>query len=224
MTVENTEHGSNNQREAGSLDAYVVLYDNEHGETCMLGELLEERHVPVYFLSPLDALIDASFLAGSDGGASYRIKPVSEIDMAAFCGSQSGTIAAFFHLAWAVREGRFVRREGRIPARVGLPLRQEAGGPAAVRVSDTAFFGYWILRERAGLFAWTEALADIVETWNTKRLSAVLERAMTSAQPTEGAHVDCTHLALFDPETERWLLVPNDWDDIAKALFAGGRA
>lgn len=210
-------------KQSASCDAFVITYEDEQGEMRMVADWHEKRLAPIYFLSPFDALIEASCLSMSGVSTSYRLCPAREIGKVNLCYGQGQAVTALLHLAWPSHEGRFIRRENGIPARFGFPMRQEVDGSSAFRVSYSAFLAYWVLRQRAGLFAWTDALLDMCKTWNAKRLETVLDRAVTSIRLTDGNNANCTHLSLFDTECEKWLFVPYDWDDIANALFMGNR-
>jgi len=76
-------------------------------------------------------------------------------------------------------------------------------------VTTDALIAYVRVREAAGLFAWQETHASVLQ-WSPARLAGVVQRALYSMDVTLQGEQRALQLALFDPEFEQWHFVPQD--------------
>ncbi|HET6555447.1 MAG TPA: hypothetical protein VFG49_18105 [Dyella sp.] len=82
-----------------------------------------------------------------------------------------------------------------------------AGELERFEIDEVTFAEFSKLRERAGLFAWQETNAEILN-WTDTRLHGAVARLVETVEFAPGDIPDCNQIAMFDPEFGQWHFVP----------------
>ncbi|MFM0340904.1 hypothetical protein [Paraburkholderia fungorum] len=150
------------------------------------------------FLSPLDALIEASCLANS--GRDYEVVTASAIDRSAICDDRGQRLFACFHQAWIGRQGRILLRTNGLPvADCRLIRRPPPGELLRFELDADTLEALDEVRQLAGLFAWLETVQDLAR-WTNARLQGAVQRALRTMPTVERPDTGSEQFVMFDPE------------------------
>lgn len=159
------------------------------------------------YLSPFDALVHVGRNSACVGeGQRLAVLHVSDITPGGVTGDE---FRVGMHVAWRARSGQLLLRRDGVPETVQFAAQEpkswtEAPTPArnVLRLADA-------IRQRAGLFAWTET-AGAFFGWSNAKLDTMVRQAWGNIATcqAEGADPDFDQFAVFDPEFGQWHFVP----------------
>ncbi|QQC67348.1 hypothetical protein [Paraburkholderia ginsengisoli] len=188
-----------------ALPVYVLFFEDDDGDPCLVTEKTEQGQAVVCFLSSFDAMIEAAHAAIC--GWFYDVLPASDVDWRVFRDADRLGLIADVHLGWPwFDSGILVRPSGR-PARVSRLMHHWARVPLTFEVNPVILAEYSRIRELAGLFAWQETHRELLN-WDSQRLHQVAGRALGLIELKHGDPNACRQIAVFDPEFEQWHWVP----------------
>ncbi|MGV2290598.1 hypothetical protein AAHK20_17925 [Trinickia sp. YCB016] len=171
----------------------------------MLDDLPEGRAIRC-FLSPIDARIEAIWQLKP--GRRFYVMRASNIDCRWFHEGSGRWRVAHLHLAWSAYRGRLLTRLNGMPRMWGrIQITSASDEPHRFEVDEGTLLELDKLHESAGLFAWRETL-EALSTWDEDRCTRAAENAVSSLWMETGMQdVTSRHLAMFNPESERWHFV-----------------
>jgi len=160
------------------------------------------------FLSPLDAMIEASRLAKP--GEPLSVISVREIDRAAAKEPHPVFPIGCVHMAWLARQGRLLVRPIGTPEALAEPFRcQSCRGRLRFEVARSTLDEIDTIYQRAGLYAWREAAANI-RRWSEAERQEAVRIALRDMPVMQQDGTSYDQYALFDPEFRQWHFVPRD--------------
>jgi hypothetical protein len=188
-----------------TLPANVPLFKDGNGDWCIDTAQTELGRAVTCFLSPLDAITEATHLARN--GPSYRVMTASDIEENLFCDRDGEGLIADIHVEWPARDRRILTRPSGAFGRSSTVMHRWAEYPPPFEVDGLMLAEYSRYRELAGLYAWQETAANIL-CWPEARRDVLARRALASIELTHGGPKDCEQIALYDREFEQWHFVP----------------
>jgi hypothetical protein len=188
-----------------ALPVYVLFFEDDDGDPCLVIERTEQGQAVVCFLSPFDAVFEAAHAVTR--GRFYHVLPASEVDWRVFRDADRLGFIADIHLGWPSIDGSILLRpSGRLGRGCRL-MHHWARDPLTFEVDPIILAEYSRIRELAGLFAWQETHREVLN-WDSQRLYQIAERALGSIELLPRDAMGCKQVALFDPEFEQWHFVP----------------
>ncbi len=142
--------------------------------------------------------------------------PAGTIDRDWFLDVDGKGYIAGIHLGWPACEGRLLTRPSGGLASYARWMHHWTESPAlppTFEIDQDVLNVLSRVRECAGLFAWAETNATVLQ-WSSSRLAHVVQRALTSIEVTCGEAAQANQLAMFDPEFEQWHFVARDAAEI----------
>lgn len=187
------------------LPAYVLTFADAKGDRRIVTEKTACGRAILCSLSPVDALIEV--LRFSKIGQRFDVMPAQMVPQDAFRDADGHGLIAEVHLGWPVVGGRLLLRPGGALGGYSRMMHHWAHEPLQFEFDALALAEVTRLHERAGLYAWREAL-DHVRGWNPRRLVCVVAHALASIELSRHSEGQAGQVALFDPEAEQWHFVP----------------
>jgi hypothetical protein len=187
------------------LPAYVIGYHDDEGEPCIWADITEFGPTIVCHLSAVDALIDIK--QKERAGHPSWVMPASQLPPEMLRSADRRGMIARVHLAWPVVNGKLLQdTSGELGAyrRVMLHVGEDT---LTLAFDDGILDQIDRLYQAAGLFAWRDTFAH-THSWHPKRISRAADIALKSMPTIRGKEEECMDVALFDPEAERWHIVP----------------
>ncbi len=205
MLTPKTQHDHDGPSFFTALPVFVLLFEDDDGDPCLVTERTAQGRAVTCFLSPFDAVIEA--VHGVTLGRFYHVVAASEVDWSVFRDADRLGFIADIHLGWPATDGNLLLRPSGRLGRYCRMMHHWARHPLTFEVDPVVLAEYSRIRERAGLFAWQETHREVLK-WNTQRLYEVVERAFDSIERIQRDAADCKQIALFDPEFAQWHFVP----------------
>jgi hypothetical protein len=195
-------------QQAEALQTYIIVSLGESGANRLrVDNLPGGGRVIRCFVSPLDALIEATCLTKS--GQRFSVIDASSISRDAIQDDRGNRLHACIHHGWIGRGGVIPLRPGSEPAAYGELIKQRPRGRLIrFELDSDALATLDRVHEQAGLFAWRETVRDVAR-WDPDRLRDTARFALET-MPT-GVRTDTgpeEQYALFDPEFIQCHIVP----------------
>lgn len=180
----------------------VACHEHEGGKAIMT------------FFSPLDAMIEAAYLANPPTEFFQHIF-FDHFDPRIFANDHQGDIRLMLNIGYAASDHRIVvRKDKLVPIAEILTLKPDISRlPIALEIEDSTYKNYLDTRKRAGLFACEETLAMMVkQPWKDDALHKEVAWAIASIpeQVTYSDGLDINQVAMYDPEYKQWHFVSLD--------------
>ncbi|KWW33344.1 hypothetical protein ACUXAV_006558 [Cupriavidus metallidurans] len=204
MMTQNPQAPSSPRPFFSELPAYVLTYLDEAGDRCIASESATDGRAVLCFLSPVDALIEVVQLGRI--GRQFQVLPAPLVPPDAFLDRDGRGLMIDLHLGWPVANGKLLLRPGGAMARYSREMHHWSRAPLRVEFDETVLAEVARLHERAGPFAWREAL-DHVRNWKPDRLCRAATRALASIEMARADLFACRNVAMSDPEMEQWHVV-----------------
>jgi hypothetical protein len=160
------------------------------------------------YLSPLHAMITSVYFAGK--GKDYEVCHAGSISPDVFVNADGKALIAEVRLGWpALDDGKIVfESEGNSATCSKVMIHSTPFGlPPVFELDPETLDQVERLHERAGMFAWRETYRDVFD-WDLERMRWAVKRAVDSLKLSAADRMQCTHVALFDPEFLEWHHVP----------------
>ncbi|MGC5804834.1 hypothetical protein SNK19_17055 [Ralstonia pseudosolanacearum] len=159
-------------------------------------------------LSLIDALIETVQILRI--GTPCYVAPTALLASSHFKHAHGTGYRADMHLGWPACNGKLLLRStGRLATYsrtlVSNPA-EEAPQPSALQVDAGSLAVFARLREFAGLFAWSETIAQQLR-WPSRKQIEAAEHALDSVELRHGEASDVNQIAMFDPEFGQWHFV-----------------
>lgn len=188
-----------------SPGAFVIGIKGADNKIRVVGENTAQGPAVRCYLSPVNALIDASY--SSRAGEQHQILCAGMLNPKVFRDADGRGLIADIHLGWAAHDGRIALRADGVPAGSGWAMHHWAREPASFDVDTHVLQACERLHERAGLYAWRETFIDVLR-WEPSRLGRVAFSGLSLMKTTSMDAEACEQVALFDPEFGQWHFVP----------------
>ncbi|RDS79052.1 hypothetical protein DWU98_19425 [Dyella monticola] len=165
-------------------------------------------------LSLIDAIIEQAHLRRL--GRPYHVMSAGLVQRDAFLDAEGVGYIAHVHLGWPARDGKLLTRPNGALASYQRTLhvrRARAPAPHTFQIDEDSVSEVNRIRERAGIFAWEETMALMVE-WGPQRIARIGNSALRSLELERGdaSQIQANQLALFDPDFEQWHYIPWSWN------------
>ncbi len=188
-----------------SPPAWVLVHQPAPGELRIATESADEGRAILCFLSPLDALIEATRFAQL--GSVYYVMPAAQLDGSCFRDADGRGLVACIHAGWPTQGGRIVLRAGGALGRYTQTIHIWADDPPWFEIDPATVEMIDELHEQAGLFAWRETHSAICG-WNEAPLREAASLALHTAPFTTVADTSiCDGVGLFETEFGQWHIV-----------------
>jgi hypothetical protein len=160
------------------------------------------------FLSPIHAIVEARHWISR--GKRYEVHHAGTITPDTFVNADRTALMAQLRLGWpALDDGKIVPElNGNTATCAKLMIHSVRSGlPPVFELDPETLEQVDRLHERVGMYAWREVYRNMRE-WDKARMDWAATRAVKTMEITTADEMQCTKVALFDPEFGQWHYVP----------------